>query len=995
MEQKRTRSETSGRMFVLIAVLVLFGGFLTARVYWKVEPVRPAAWDAANPISDDPFAEPDFLSGSELQLFPNPEQYGEKAYEVADSNYSAVRREIDRKLQKFSGKPPAVPVLANIHDEREAADAYFAYRLRELEAYERLTSDPPDAKQAGTAFLKSYLAFDCGRDDRVTPDRLLELANAVLAIGSKDPLLRTYAAYAIRLHGNHDKEAFEKTLLETLPELSRSDYPRFAQMQARLWLHRFDGPSRLSDPTPRWEPAVASIVRWLEQDSRDTSLRDVFYRRLIAIWQGLGSNEQAILVTALFQSDSVDPWLVHLFAGMYYHAKRSEGREPPQDRLSFRKQATLTDRAVIHFCHAWSLAPELPYTASEMITVASNAEPASLNVTSTSDLLQAHSWFLLSVGARGNWIPAYRQYLNTLNDSAESSAQKLEFLRQCIETQRFDTVVPYLVVDFPEDPKRTDKIPIGQALDPSDAVPLVRRFLALRDDFRSRNPNTKLAGDNAYYRARLAVWLEQLDFREAVTEAQAANGDFDFEFLRENGRPQQYLWNRMAAGRGEHFQKVRDFDERLRKPWTVERSTADLDKLAQELVDLKSSIESDDPWAQQYFVDAEQILAQVRVFDRGEWVEIKLGDPLPGADLSEGVAPWWGRVDERQEAFVQGAATLMAPFAPPLIVEAKVEPLNLDDGRSRAQLSWQRGGSFDWDVSCGVYIRRSGYQTTEQVHEISTLGGSQNHITHEGIGHWLQLRVWPDACEVRIDDDSRSRAANGSRGHLRIEAFSRPRVGAGETSGPWRSAIKELRVRRLTVPEPPADSEPQEVREAYWSARMAGDPEDDYAAWEMCRIRSQQERHGDVLRLAELLLQRPYALRGVAGPKGQALFALKRYTEAKKELLAAENDYDRTQEVRQSMLAEICAAAPEVTLRDLERADHWADYAVRGSDHGAPAIQSQARAAQAAVHAARGRFEQAVGENRKAIELADDARKPDLQERQRLYEEGKPFVLPE
>jgi hypothetical protein len=199
----------------------------------------------------------------------------------------------------------------------------------------------------------------------------------------------------------------------------------------------------------------------------------------------------------------------------------------------------------------------------------------------------------------------------------------------------------------------------------------------------------------------------------------------------------------------------------------------------------------------------------------------------------------------------------------------------------------------------------------------------------------------------------------------------------------------------MTTDRPPPEKASLEAQETYWNSRLTSDPDDHHALWEVCRIRLEQQRFDEVLNSVAVLEQKPHVHRGTAGLKGQALFAMKRYAEAKAPLLAATQESGHIDGGALAAAAELCAAAPDESLRDLENAGQYAANSTIARNAKLPAVQATARAAQAAVAAARGNFEFAIQENKSAIEKAQGSQKQEYERRRALYEQKQVFVLPE
>src|SRR5262249_4269138 len=105
----------------------------------------------------------------------------------------------------------------------------------------------------------------------------------------------------------------------------------------------------------------------------------------------------------------------------------------PQGWAGFKEHL---EKAAQHFSEAYKLGPQYPEAAAEMITVAmAGGAP---------DGETPRLWFDRAVKAQLDYLKAYQNYLFSLMPRwGGTHEQMYMFGRECLQTNRFDTFVPY------------------------------------------------------------------------------------------------------------------------------------------------------------------------------------------------------------------------------------------------------------------------------------------------------------------------------------------------------------------------------------------------------------------------------------------------------------------------------------------------------------------------------------------------------------------------
>ena len=266
-------------------------------------------------------------------------------------------------------------------------------------------------------------------------------ARKLVQSGCDDPVVLYFAA---RAHVLVDEDTREATELFERAVAGMHDvaYPRAVARFAAAGLRAdYDRGSGSDGKTNALSPLE---LGWFLESLKDGSYLDGEDVVLtVHLTSGKGEsfferNRQTI-VTALQAAPWVDPWVRELHSGMrhvddawdarssdYGHKVKPEGWKGFAESLAAARQS-LTE--------SWRLRPDRPEAASEMIAVAmggASEEPARL-------------WFDRAVQARFDHLPAYRLLINALRTRWGGDADALlAFARECAETRRFDTEVPFM-----------------------------------------------------------------------------------------------------------------------------------------------------------------------------------------------------------------------------------------------------------------------------------------------------------------------------------------------------------------------------------------------------------------------------------------------------------------------------------------------------------------------------------------------------------------------
>ncbi len=889
-----------------------------------------------------------------------------------------------------------VPVIRDAWTMQRVREDFLQYRLRELDAYRRLTNDPPEAKAAGEIFLETYLRQSVSVDGtEFDAPQVATLGRAALDAGSRDPLLRTYQARAHWIDTAEYKDA-EQTWQEALRELPQTRYPRIVQAYARCFLHDAirHRPLEFDEARKRWKLAATAIVQWLEEEAANPEWRRCACDRLWLLWRDASKPNRIILLTECLQSNTVDEYLRHVLAGDYYNdlawalrGQKLAGDVTEQQWAQFNKYARA---ASDHLQYAWSLQPDFPYAPCLMIQLAMAGH-------GTSE--RPYFWFLRTVEAQFDYFDAYSAMLHSLLPRwGGSQASMLVFGRNCLGTNRFKTTVPYFVIDVLQSLQEWEHETLTAN---PQAIQLLRDLVANRNASRATAPDARFYEDNGAYRADLVRLLEDCNLTElTAAEIRAAGTAIYWTRLQNGGRPGRFLASRRLAAQGESQARVLAFDEKLRQPWDANSDANQLEWLAGEYQHLKGLVPADDA-ACKYYAHAGTILEQLRQFSGGDWVDLRFGKDLEGW---EPYCDSWSTTDGsnlelsgRKREARQICLRPLASFQPPLEIEATLELLDPEPHLPGVGIGWFREGLEGtypvFSIEAGGYVANPRVSMERRRRDFVKCTG----VDHSGVRyplpstgeHRLRLKLWQTNAEFCVDDTIWT-APQLKEG---IAPLGRLCFGANFASTPHGGAMRwsGIRLRKLSLPISPAESDSFSTRLNYWELRHAADPSGDLVAMvQLCRLRLEQGRFDEVVSRVDSLLEQHPGINGIRVWKARVLLDEQHDESAAfQELMAALAEPQEDPEVL-LRLAEIRAAARDESLRIGRDAKTMAETSVRLT------IRSHARslAALAAAHAELGEFKEALDVHQESMRIASESEEKEWEPRQATYKAGVPYRLP-
>ena len=318
------------------------------------------------------------------------------------------------------------------HDYRRAV---LEYNRRTMgEAYIAVGKRDPKWEAQAVAFLdalaETFSYLPAAPQYRRTADdglAVLEtLGKRARDAGCDDPLI-TYSYGVVLSLLNRPPNQVRPLIERGAAELYTSRYPL---NRASAAAHREVKLTPDSEPEKRqaaWERykdvTLTLIAGW--------KYKDVDRRIILAhVWDQLeehGLERQKDFAAALALQGGADPWVSHMIRGRY------------EDSAAQRGDGAGGNRAREQFQAAWALEPKFPEPAVELIGVSMRS--------SNRPKEEMRLWFDRAIEGQLDHPRAYIAYLHGLYPGWHGSHDAMyAFGRECAQTMRFDTRVPYQLI---------------------------------------------------------------------------------------------------------------------------------------------------------------------------------------------------------------------------------------------------------------------------------------------------------------------------------------------------------------------------------------------------------------------------------------------------------------------------------------------------------------------------------------------------------------------
>ncbi len=373
---------------------------------------------------------------------------------LADAPPSEIPQASDELVEKvakafLADQNPKLPFGAELPTNASRLVEIEAARKRNL--YDLYRSDAPGAETWNDDALKCIHAMATHeiRAREYPSTESIPEANAAgkraIKAGCDDPILLYCYAESMPL----DQSAEEVTILrQALATMRERQYPREIEYRTAVKLLYSLWRAHHSDDTLRPELLEASseVPTLFAKTVAESDLNPLQLELLIMPTIGMLGAGQPLhgsiwhFHDAVMQQPGIDPWVVDIISGTCHleeaWRQRGGGYAHTVTEEGFHGFDEHCKAAAVCFATAWSRRPDNPIAARSMIRVMLSGQSVANE--------SMRFWLIQAVKARFDDTRSYQAMLWSLRPRwFGSHDDMLSFGKECLDTKRFDTLVPY------------------------------------------------------------------------------------------------------------------------------------------------------------------------------------------------------------------------------------------------------------------------------------------------------------------------------------------------------------------------------------------------------------------------------------------------------------------------------------------------------------------------------------------------------------------------
>jgi len=870
-------------------------------------------------------------------------------------------------------------------DYLEAKEKYVAELNDE---YERRSNDSSATKKAFIKLHTGYIELRGRNTNQIAFKDLYSEAIDFLALDPQDPFSIARAYTIVGGYGPSREQRAEglERVEQAEGEMEQAGYSSYARVLAMK--SRFE---YLQASHPSIVHIGRSTEMFNENDSREAVQRLHFAELKylldfedLAAYQG-ESLFQRIINRFDNKNKGVPHWLKNMIIG---HCRvqnawlaRGGGYASSVSREGWDGFERELASAVEHFERAFQLNPNCPEPACQMISVAM----ANSDLTERSE----REWFEQATAAEFDYPEAYGNMLWALRPRwGGSHDAMLEFGRQCMETERYDTRVPYLFIDAVD----------GVRHDLDEDVEAFKRFKDLYPEISQvcRNYEQAIKEDKEndqtgfaslqFIRALEYAYAYQFDlYEEAFEVYQRYDGDIYSEWTF--NRFPKFQYDQTIAITVGNLSDVKELFQSIEQRTAYSESgNNSAEQSEQILFDIEQAqMETEVPEAKSYLNTKRELVGMQLDFHQGDWGDL---------DFTEDLRHWRKFAGDFN---VEGPNSLLATtglkqshhlghyasFPPPYEIELEVECVKAFESA--------------YDVNCGFTCgRQTGPKTGRNFWVNTTYGrmgvGTPNNSDPDGIDvpketNKIKVNVFDGYYEMYLADKPEHFISVADK------KFVPGRIGLGNLYwNPVEAKVRyqNFRIRKLdATPPPPARNYADSAE--YYSERLKSFDSYEFRM-RLARALALGNRPEESLKALRDCHQKYPENPDAAVALGHTLYTQKKYSACVETHRASLKNYvgnfQGTRHIILNELAWVLAVCPDESVRDGEEAVKFAKQLVDGKKRSDWRYLDTA----AVASAENGDFEEAIRYAGLALDRTRKAEERELvREKLELFEQGKPY----
>jgi len=826
-----------------------------------------------------------------------------------------------------------------------------------VDSYKETTQDKGKARKLGIEFLETF-ANQYSKSE-FTHDKLIEMANASILAGSRDPLLISYYLQSVRVKKPWQAQRLYADMLKAIDKKSSFGY-RFAHFKLKTL--QLGQTQTLKRSHVNAELANV-LLRLLEH--KDLSGRRFIYKEIALLFpKGKPIKEGQKIIEVLSESKDADPWLVNMFIGGGHYRiawdTRGGGYAGTVNEDAWEKFYEHIEIAHKYYKKAHQLRPEFPEGADHLIGTTRDG---------ASSKHSERYWFDQACKAQFDYTDARASMMWSLRPRWGGSVEKtLAFGLECAATERYDTDMPHelilaIIYAYEDGVDVLGREPIYQALKKVCKGYLDYSDKQYPDYFNHKSWLVAAAGK----REHLA------DLKFALEDVDGELKEYPFGKLNVN---RTGILSRLTALSGSAAPIIEDINDAF--------ADGDIDAewfpdLLEELKEAREKM----PEAAQPYVDSVIANADTAsAFESGQWAELKFDSELSGWQVFGGN---WKAEESGKSIVLTDKKSKRAqikwryPVEFPIAIEVDVEHIRVSPEDSKA------------GIIIGTYYRNSDYGRfffadpkvvgfSNRVGNEIIFGCGKTTVKEKTKGKKkLRLHIWKNHYLLLVNNHFIMQRHDESFSPHNI-------VGLGDLLRiPQNQTVRfsNFRVRKFPIPVP---LKKNAKLTKYWDQWLEVDPDNSYALYRRGLIRGfkDSDPHGAIADLEASLKLDPLSL--------DCQFKIGVFSEKLGDFEKAKATYLKILESSpeayntNTFLAYLEASCSVEKLRDSESAIKRAKLL-----HKLHPTGSNPMSILAAGLAAKGDFQEAVKWQKKVLEI--DPKNKEQKNRLELYKSNKPWII--
>jgi hypothetical protein len=392
------------------------------------------------------FIQPDHLVLRFSDPDPGGDVYDVIVHQGESFNLQNVAEADEKRIVEIAGRTEHVPHPSDrkIPTQRDVAEQRRKWDHNRVGVpFEKHSRHDPKWDAAAHAYLERL-----HREPPETLEAMVAAGDELADLGCDDPLVCFQHGWQLwRWRQFSRSEIFMR---HAVLGFEKSTYPRRVTRRAPAVLARLYAEQGLD----RADEAYALVQRSLQETSEALAepLEGSERRALLADLRmdlskesrGLLSDHEPALLQQIARNDRVDPWIEHVLVAGYLYRQGWQGRgDGYADTVSeegWRIFHSCLSQARAHFITAWGMHPEFPEAAAELIMT--------YRAVGGLDEESPRFWFDQAVAAQIDEPRAHSQILWASRPRwGGSHEEMLKLGLECLNTRRFDTVVPEVLHD--------------------------------------------------------------------------------------------------------------------------------------------------------------------------------------------------------------------------------------------------------------------------------------------------------------------------------------------------------------------------------------------------------------------------------------------------------------------------------------------------------------------------------------------------------------------